>query len=144
MIWFLCMFAAIVAHEAGHALGAMACGIPFQGVVLGMGKLLWQGQWHGLFLRLRLWPLAVGVMVQTPCYAWQTRIIALAGPLTGLPLIALSFILRSEALFAWALLVNLIALLTPLPMGDGWQAVVAKDSLAEERGRCAVDVAGAR
>jgi hypothetical protein len=131
---YLSMIAVILAHEAGHVLAAVLCGVPLRGFVFGMGPIVRQWSGHGLILRWRLLPVAVCVATERSRFAWQGRVIALAGPATGLVLVALAIVLVRLQLApaSWAALLLMLAVfvnapqLLPVPGADGWRALVSK------------------
>jgi membrane-associated protease RseP (regulator of RpoE activity) len=125
-----------VVHELAHAAAAAALGVPVRGVCVGVGPLVYQYTRGALVLRLRPLPIGLGVAIERRG-GWRGRVIALAGPATGLVLAALAFGLlvyrvmplpQCAELFVLALVVNGLGLATPLPIGDGWRAIAAGGS----------------
>jgi len=123
-IW-LWVLVVIMVHEAGHALAGVLCGTAVRGVCVGVGPLLYQYARGRLVLRLRLLPLGVATIMERSRTAWQVRLVALAGPATGVLLAILAAWLDLSALGVLAIALNVANLLTPLPGGDGWRAIAA-------------------
>jgi membrane-associated protease RseP (regulator of RpoE activity) len=117
---FAALFAALLVHEAGHALAAWRCGVPVLAVRVGWPRVAgWRGFEAGLV------PVVGWVVVDDRAAAPRTRLwLALAGPLASLALSPLVLLPGWIGLLGLVSLILALANLLPLPPLDGGKALV--------------------
>jgi regulator of sigma E protease len=121
VVAFLELFVVLTVHELGHWLVAYVLRMPISSMTIGVGPLLFEHLWEGMWFRFRLLPISGTVALCWPSKRpWRNIAVYVAGPAAN--------VFLAGALF-WTELGNLSAIIAVFNLVPWRLAAMDSDGL---------------